>query len=144
MTQHQLSTYLTMELIGSYSPQALSNIKEREIKLWLCPVTCLPIFSNSAYGGPSHPESGLPTIGHPTIHIRVPKLSVESVEDDASIKSFLYSIYQQIHQQLHLLVIQDNLVINLERSIAAKQKNIDILTTLFREKECQNATEIVH
>lgn len=144
MTEQQLSTYFTMELIASYSPQALSSMKEPEIKLWLCPETGLPVFGNAAYGGPSSSITDLPIIGHPTIHIRVPNTPIESSEDDASVKHLLYTIYQQICQQIHLLEIQPSLGTNLEKAIVAKQMKIDLLTTLFRDKEQEHATEVVH
>lgn len=144
MTAQHLSTYLTMEFIASYSPQALSNIKEPEIKLWLCPMTNLPVFSNANYGGPSSIESGLPTIGHPTIHIRVPNVINEKPEDDETVKHLIFTIYKQIRQQIHLIDIQPGQGANLERAMTAKQKKIDILTMLFREKEKEYATEVVH
>lgn len=144
MTAQHLSTYLTMEFIASYSPQSLSNIKEPEIKLWLCPMTNLPVFSNANYGGPSNSESGLPTIGHPTIHIRVPNVTIEQPDDDEAVKYLIFTIYKQIRQQIHLMDIQPSQDANLERAMSAKQKKIDILTMLFKEKEKEYATEVIH
>lgn len=144
MTEQHLSTYLTMELIASYSPEALLSMKESEIKLWLCPLTHLPVFSNASYGGPSSSESGLPTIGHPTIHIRAPKVTIEKPADDDVVKHLLFTIYKQIRQQIHLLEMPHGQGANLERAISAKQKKIDILNMIFKEKENENATEVVH
>lgn len=144
MTEQHFSTYLTMELIGSYTPKALTNIQEPEIKLWLCPVTMMPVFSAADYGGPTGAQGCLPIIGYPTVHIRVPHVSIESPDDDAVVKELLFMVYTQIRQQIHLLELPKKLGRNLENAMTAKQKQIDILTTLFRQKENVIDSEIVH
>lgn len=144
MTDQHLSIYLTIELTSSYSPETLSTMKEPEVKLWLCPMTNLPVFSNANYGGPTAIVSGLPTIGHPTIHIRVPNVTVEKSENDDAMKDMLFTIYKQICQQIHLLDIQHRQSANLQRAVIAKQRMIDILTMVFKQKENEYATEIVH
>ena len=139
-----MAAYLTYEFLTIHSPQSLSRLRSPEIKLWLCPFTSMPVFSSAPLGGPNEFSTcGLPTIGFPTIHIRVPE-NVADLQDESSRAHILRLVYTQINTQLNSLVMTELTDANLEPNIRSKQKQIDLLGILLNQTEPQNATAIIH
>lgn len=139
MQQKSLASYLTFEFINIYSPRALQTQKSSEIKLWLCPSTSMPIFSHSMYGGPTeHSKNGLPTVGFPTIHIRVPNDRLHSIEDDESKQFLIETVFHQILEQLPSLIFPSDNQQHLKAAMRNNQKQIDLISTLINTEAQHN------
>lgn len=139
-----MAAYLTYEFLTIHTPQSLSRLRTPEIKLWLCPFTSMPVFSSVPFGGPKEFSTcGLPTIGYPTIHIRVPT-DLMHCQDESTRASILRLVYTQINTQLDSLIMTSVTDANLEPNIRSKQKQIDLLGILLNQTEPQNATTIIH
>lgn len=109
ISEEQLAIYLTYEFTVHFNPNAIRGLAAgRDVKVWACKDTGLPIFTFGRYHGPST-ESGLPLIGEKTIHLRISRddaaalaIAQAAVSDNSEMlmTSFMRKIHSQIKSQV--------------------------------------------
>lgn len=150
MIKDMLAIYLTYEFTSYFSPKMMHKPSSREIKLWLCPYTGMPVFSSADYGGPSS-SMLIPTIGHPTIHIRPgsSKLSHSGATEhglpDEIQLEILHGVFSQILKQINVLTPDINTTSKLQNAMQHKKVQIESLSKILSNiKVLNNERSLLH
>jgi len=101
--------YLTYELSTVFSPDVIRSMsKFKEIKIFFCESTGLPVFESGRNSGPLS-KLGLPKVGFRSIHVRVDLLkalpkSGQFVTTDENNEWFQKQILLQIFEQVEVQI----------------------------------------
>lgn len=145
ISEEQLAIYLTYEFTVHFNPNAVRGLAAgREVKVWACKDTGLPIFTFGRYHGPST-ENGLPLIGEKTIHLRISKadaadlsVSQAAVAQNSEIlmANFMKKIYLQIRAQVADMkgAFNSNEIAEMMRAKQSYLKKIELMVGQMQEK----------
>lgn len=144
MSDAELALYLTYEFSAHFNP---GNLREvclfKEVKVWSCPETGLPVFSYGQYHGVSDQAHGLPALGGNEVHVRISKDKVVKMalvnEDNSDVISkyqegILSDVYSQILSQMSVYAeaFRNEEILEMMKS---KKRELSALSKLVRVRE---------